>query len=292
MGENRSKAKPREPGNYQKSSADGFRTAVLKYYGEHGRDLPWRDTCDPYRIFVSEMMLQQTQVERVLQKYAPFISALPDFKALSEAPLGKILSLWGLGYNRRCIAMKKSASIILERWGGEIDRTVEELVDLPGIGRATASAILCFAFNRPTVFLETNIRNVYIHFFFGKREGEKVETGVSDREILPLVELTLDRKNPRQWYYALMDYGAMLKKECPGLNARSIHYTKQAPFEGSNRQVRGMILRALARHGALPIDVLLDLAGIEAGRLSAVLSGLEKEGFITRSSNTCTLSRG
>jgi A/G-specific adenine glycosylase len=208
-------------------STDRFRKTIYQYYADHRREMPWRVSRDPYHIVVSEIMLQQTQVGRVLSKYEQFISTFPDFDSVSKAPLQEILKVWqGLGYNRRAIALQKICQLVVTEYGGELPNCVETLQTLPGIGPATAGAICAFAFNQPTVFIETNIRRVFIHFFFPNRNG------VKDKEILPLVERTLDIRSPRTWYHALMDYGAMLKKEEHNPNRRSAHYTRQAPFQG------------------------------------------------------------
>ena len=184
-----------------------FKDTICEYYLAQGRSFPWRSTTDPYHILVSEIMLQQTQTFRVMGKYEAFIDAFPDFAALAHAELSAILSLWqGLGYNRRALSLKKIAEIVMHNFGNELPACREALMGMPGIGNATAGALLAFAFNRPVPFIETNIRRVFIHFFFNYREG------ITDSEIMPLVEQTLDREAPRQWYYALMDYGNMLAK--------------------------------------------------------------------------------
>jgi A/G-specific adenine glycosylase len=215
--------------------------------------MPWRETKDPYRILVSEIMLQQTQVVRVEEKYPKFIRAFPDFKALNRAPLAKVYGVWqGMGYNRRALALKKIAHIVVNDYKGTLPKTHEDLCALPGIGKATASSIMAFAFNRPAVFIETNIRTVFIHFFFKKRKQ------VADEEILLLVEQCLYRKNPRVWYWALMDYGTMLKKSGEDKNIRSKHYKKQGRFEGSRRQKRGKILKILLDCNGLNIKEMCD----------------------------------
>ena len=179
-----------------------FKDIVHSYYQKHARKFPWRETRSPYGILVSEFMLQQTQVERVLGKYPLFIASFPDFQTISCASLKDVLLHWqGLGYNRRAVNLWKTAQAVVEGFHGDLPETREELIRMPGIGRATAGAILAFAFNRPVVFIETNIRRAFIHHFFQDRKD------VRDSEILPLVEATLDYENPRQWYYALMDYG-------------------------------------------------------------------------------------
>jgi len=254
-----------------------FREIIYSHYNENGRDLPWRKTRNPYHILVSEIMLQQTQVERVSGKYEEFIKAFPDFFALSQAPLQKILKVWqGLGYNRRAIALRKIAETITEHYNGNLPASWQELINLPGIGKATASEISAFAFNECTVFIETNIRTVFIYFFF--RENSLVK----DSEILPLVEKTLDKNNPREWYYAVMDYGVMLKKKYPGLNKLSAHYHKQSPFKGSNRQIRGMVLRVLTAKGELTEKEIVKEIRKSPERVLKILLQLQEEGFIRK----------
>ncbi|HOB60396.1 MAG TPA: A/G-specific adenine glycosylase [Deltaproteobacteria bacterium] len=246
--------------------------------------MPWRETRDPYRILVSEFMLQQTQVERVLGKYPLFIASFPDFQTISCASLKDVLLHWqGLGYNRRAVNLWKTAQAVVEGFHGDLPETREELIRMPGIGRATAGAILAFAFNRPVVFIETNIRRAFIHHFFQDRKD------VRDSEILPLVEATLDYENPRQWYYALMDYGSMLGRLSSNPNRRSAHYTRQAPFHGSDRQVRGRIIRVLLEKGTITRKSIISQLNIEADRMRRILSGLECDGLIVREGNSFRL---
>ncbi|MBN1762025.1 MAG: A/G-specific adenine glycosylase [Methanomicrobia archaeon] len=262
------------------STRRAFQKLIYAYYHEHGRELPWRETDDPYHILVSEIMLQQTQVERVIGKYDAFITAFSDFHVLAQAPLQEILRVWqGLGYNRRAIALKKIAELVVTTYNGTLPSQQDELQTFPGIGRYTAAAIATFAFNQPTVFIETNIRTVFIHFFFHDR-GE-----IKDTEILPLVEQTLDTAHPRQWYYALMDYGAMLKQQHPNPNWRSAHYHKQSAFRGSNRELRGMILRTLTLESTMSERELVQTLKMESERVKKALVQLQDEGFIEKSGN-------
>jgi A/G-specific adenine glycosylase len=252
-----------------------FRDIIYQYYESYGRVLPWRLTRDPYHVFVSEVMLQQTQVERVLGKYEPFIGLFPDFAALSACSLDSLLRIWqGLGYNRRALSLRKAALDIVERFHGSLPSSIDLLSTLPGIGPATAASIAAFAFNSPVPFIETNIRTVFIHFFFPERER------VSDREILHLVEETLDRSDPRNWYYALMDYGTMLKKEGKKTHRKSASYRKQTPFQGSDRQVRGAILRLLVGAKALCEAELVEHLGTSEEKVRANLLELAREGFV------------
>ncbi|MCX5885463.1 MAG: winged helix-turn-helix transcriptional regulator [Proteobacteria bacterium] len=261
-----------------------FQKTIYQYFSTHARDLPWRNTDNPYHILVSEIMLQQTQVERVIEKYGQFIKQFPDFYRLSRAPLRKILMMWqGLGYNRRAIALKQIAQRVVEEFHGHLPSDVEVLKTFPGIGEATAGAVAAFAFNQPAIFLETNIRRVFIHHFFSHKAT------VRDTEILPLIKKTLYTSNPRKWYYALMDYGVMLKKEQQNPNRKSAHYQKQSPFEGSNRQIRGMILRALMKEAPLSKSEIAKIIGRAVQDINDNLVQLQKEGFIKKTGRKFTI---
>ena len=269
------------------SAVTQFQKTVYAYYHEHGRALPWRATDDPYHIFVSEIMLQQTQVERVMAKYEQFVAAFPCFLSLARATLREILKVWqGMGYNRRVQALKKSAEIVIEEFHGRLPSSPEELMTLPGVGRTTASAIAAFAFQQPTVFVETNIRTVFIHFFF--HNGGPVK----DIEIIPLVARTLDTTNPRKWYYALMDYGVMLKKRHQNPSRKSAHYKKQGPFKGSNREIRGMILRVLLTKPHCSEQELMQSLGGDPERIHGILIMLKKEGFVKKTGTRFAIAPG
>jgi A/G-specific adenine glycosylase len=270
---------------FTNSEISKFRTVIYQHYGKEGRTLPWRKTRNPYYILVSEIMLQQTQVERVIEKYQEFISLFPDIEKLDRSPLQKILTVWqGLGYNRRGLALKKIARIIMEDYRGKIPRSLEELVKLPGIGHTTASEIAAFAFNQPTVFIETNIRSVFLHYFFPERDD------VSDDEILPLVAKTVDPSNPREWYYALMDYGTFLKKQYGNPSRKSTHYYKQSPFNGSNRQIRGKIVKYFTENPSgtgkqIARDLQIPLEKAEPNLIKLV-----EEGFLVRKGKRLTIA--
>jgi A/G-specific adenine glycosylase len=220
-------------------TASEFRKIIWDYYRKAGRhDLPWRNTRDPYRILVSEVMLQQTQVPRVLKKYEEFLTAFPTIDLLAKARTSDLLHVWqGLGYNRRALSLKRAAEMVVTEYAGNFPKTLDELLRLPGVGNATAGGILAYAFDIPTAFIETNIRSVYIHFFFAHKES------VSDKEILTCISDTVDKNKPREWYYALMDYGVYLKQTLPNPSRRSKHHVKQSPFKGSNREIRSKILK-------------------------------------------------
>lgn len=252
-----------------------FQQKIYDYFSLHRRNLPWRQTTDPYHIVVSEMMLQQTQVERVSDKYQEFIRTFPDWSALARALLKDVLSVWqGLGYNRRALALKQCAEKVISDYRGELPKDPDELCKLPGIGKATAGEILAFAFDIPGVFIETNIRRVYIHEFF---DGEE---DVRDTKILPLVDATLDREHPREWYWALMDYGSMLKKKVENPNRRSAHYARQQPFGGSDRRIRGIILRTILMKVSASEQDLLHETGVDQTRLMGILEKMAGEGLV------------
>ncbi len=264
-----------EAGRLTPAAVHRFRRHLYRFFHEQGRQMPWRTTTDPYHILVSEIMLQQTQVERVALKYEPFLNAFPDVWSLARAPLRDIMAGWqGLGYNRRALALQRIARLLVTEFNGRLPASVETLRTFPGIGAATAGALAAFAFNQPAVFIETNIRRVFLHCFFpGQSE-------VRDREILPLVDQTLDRKQPRPWYYALMDYGAMLKRAAPNPNRRSAHHQRQAPFADSDRQIRGLILKALLGSPALSVEELVEAVGKSPARTTGLIRRLIKEGFL------------
>jgi len=216
-----------------------FREIVWAHYEQYGRTtLPWRKTTDPYKILVSEMMLQQTQVSRVADKYTSFLKKFPTARALAKAPLSAVLKEWsGLGYNRRGKYLHDAAKTIVTTYRGDIKHALAH--DLPGVGPYTRAAVRVFAFNEPHTMLETNIRAVFIHHFFA---GNRT---VSDKELQPALEQAVKGQDPRTWHWALMDYGAYLKKLHENPTRRSAHYSVQTKFEGSLRQVRGAILKIL-----------------------------------------------
>ena len=210
------------------------------------------------------------------RKYAEFLKKLPNFAALSRARTQDVFRAWqGLGYNRRALFLSRLAKEVTRDFGGHLPRERDALLRLPGVGSSTAGAIAAFAFGKAEPFIETNIRRTYIHFFFPRRRG------ISDAKLMPLIEATLDCRDPRRWYYALMDYGAMLgvkAKENP--NRRSSHYKKQAPFRGSNRELRGKILRLLVSKKAATESQIRKVLGNSSGDVSRALRGLLVEGFI------------
>ncbi len=261
-----------------------FQELVWQKGRELYRDMPWRQTDDPYKIMVSELMLQQTQVDRVIPKYQDFIDRYPDVFALATAPLGDIIALWnGLGYNRRAKFLHDAAAKIMTDFDGHVPSTFEGLVSLPGIGPNTAGAILAYGFNQPAGFIETNIRTVYFQHFFADSHL------VTDDELRKVVGETADTEHPRQWFWALMDYGSYLKKQGSGQLDKSAHYKKQPALKGSVREVRGQIIRTLTKadltHDELREDVVAD------ERFDGALAVLQKEGLVTLTSGYYHLTK-
>lgn len=262
-----------------------FQELVYEKGRELYRDMPWRRDVRPYYILVSEVMLQQTQVSRVVPKFESFIAAFPDVKSIADAELGDVLKLWsGLGYNRRAKYLWQSARVIRGEFDGDFPEKLEDLVKLPGIGPNTAGAIMAYAYNQPVVFVETNIRTVYLHHFFPNRDD------VADSEVRDKVAKTLDTEHPRDWYWALMDYGAELKKQRLGSIRSSKHYTKQPKLTGSLREMRGRILKALAT-GPLPESKLREATHADE-RYATAKSDLIREQLISQAGQIVRLGTG
>jgi A/G-specific adenine glycosylase len=253
-----------------------FISFIWDFYAQNKRDFLWRQDTTPYTILVSEIMLQQTQVSRVSEKLPHFLAGFPDFDTLAAADLTDVLVAWqGMGYNRRAKYLHEIAKMVVRDFGSTLPHNPQILETLPGIGPNTAGSLTAFAYNIPTVFIETNIRRVYLHHFFPKKSD------VSDKELLKIIAKTVDQTNPREWYWALMDYGSYLKTQLPNPNRRSKHYTKQSQFEGSNRQVRSKILSLILEHKQLSIDSLSQYFDPQELRIHTNLLALQKEGFIT-----------
>lgn len=254
-----------------------FQDFIWDFYAHNRRDFAWRGVEDPYKVFVSELMLQQTQTHRVAPKFELFVRELPNFEALAQVPLRDLLRLWqGLGYNRRALFLQKSAQKVVAEYAGLLPANPEILITFPGIGKATAGSICAFAFNMPTVFIETNIRAVFIHSFF----RDKVT--ISDAEIMPLIEQTLPVDSPREWYYALMDYGVVLKQQCANPSRKSAHHLIQSRFQGSNRQIRGAIVRLLTKNQSMTEVALIQALEKDADRVKKIVEQLCCEGFLKR----------
>jgi A/G-specific adenine glycosylase len=260
-----------------------FKKEIWSYYKKNRRSFPWREDLVPYNIVVSEIMLQQTQALRVVSKFQSFIQKFPDFETLAHASTAEVLKEWqGLGYNRRGLNLKRLAEQVVTKHNGKVPKTAEELIELPGIGPGTVGSILAFVHNIPYPFIETNIRTVYLHFFFKDKEG------ITDKKLFPLIAKTLDNENPREWYYALMDYGVMLKKLHKNPSRKSLHYKKQSSFKGSNRELRSQILKKILETPDITETAMTRL--IDKNKYSSLtpqavkknIDDLIKEGFIVR----------
>ena len=271
------------------SSISEFRTRVLSRGRELYREMPWRNVDDAYAVLVSEVMLQQTQVARVLTRWPAFMEIFPTVDALAFAATSDVLEAWqGLGYNRRALNLKRACETVSERFAGRFPETAAELESLPGIGPATAAGVVAFAYDRPAVYVETNVRAVFIHEFFPDR------VRVPDAEIIPLVREACPETGVREWYYALLDVGADLKAglgKAADPSRRSAAYAKQSVFEGSHRQKRARLVRiVLAEPGIAEEDAYAALAAAEVadGRREppvaecrALAEELSREGFFT-----------
>ena len=266
-------------------SREAFIALVREEGARRYRDLPWRNIDDAYAVFVSEVMLQQTQVSRVVRYWQRWLDLFPNVDALAAADTATVLEMWqGLGYNRRALALKRACEICSSEHAGRLPETVDALVELPGIGPATAAGIVSFAYNKPALYLETNVRSVFLHELFPADED------VRDKKLAPYVADACPVDNPRRWYYALLDYGAYLKTQVTNPSRRSAHYARQSTFEGSRRQKRSILLKLVL---ATPEGVsceeaahVLDESEQKAGReplgpseFEGILADLLTEGF-------------
>jgi A/G-specific adenine glycosylase len=295
---------------------ESLRTSLLDWFGQHGRDLPWRRTRDPYRILVSEIMLQQTQVDRVLPKYLAFLEQFPTPEALAGAPIAEVIRAWaGLGYNRRAVNLQRAVRAVLETHAGVFPREVEALRRLPGIGPYTAGAVACFAFEQDVVFMDTNIRRVVRRLFADPGADP------SEAELLAVAADALPPGQGWAWNQAVMELGALvctavspacwrcpLRPYCrdyaarrdadeqavlglaapPPPPARRVAERREAPYRGSSRWYRGRLVAALRE---LPAGATIPLADIgprikpdyspdEIGWLRALAEGLARDGLL------------
>ena len=279
---------------FSDAQLDAFIEKVWREGGQRYRDLPWRNIDDPYAVLVSEIMLQQTQVSRVEKHWQRFLELFPTLDALAAADVSLVLENWqGLGYNRRALALKRTAEQCVAEYGGELPADEAQLLALPGIGKATAGGVMAFAFQKPALYLETNVRTVFLHELFPDEEG------VSDKTLEPLAMATCSKDDPRGWYYALLDYGAYLKSITVNPSRRSKHYTKQSTFEGSNRQKRAELVRIVLANPGIPVEEAkraLDDFEKQKGRLPVeekqfndLIKALTTEGFFAHDPSTNTL---
>ncbi len=265
---------------------DDVRSSIWSYHTESRRSFPWREVITPYRVVVSEIMLQQTQTYRVEPKFIAFVERFPDFATLAQAPFDEVLRYWkGLGYNRRAQNLQLIAQRLLAEHEGMVPLIPEAMLSLPGIGTATAASICAFTHNQPTIFLETNIRTLLIYFFFDATRP------IHDKELFPIAAKLLDASRPREWYYALMDVGVLIKKRVGNLTRLSKHYTKQSRFDGSRRQIRGKILELLLAAPACTREELETLVNDKAKRTQGVIDELLQEKFLVLNGKLVTLKK-
>lgn len=264
-----------------------FIRTVYTFTKRYGlRDLPWRNTRDPYRIVVSEIMLQQTQVHRVIPKYREFLRNFPTVQILAKASLADVLGVWqGLGYNRRAKYVHECAQAVVSLYRGRFPTEYRELLSLPGIGRYTAGAVLAFAYNKAFPIIETNIRTVYLHHYMPNA------TDVSDQVLMLYIERTLDVKNVRTWYAALMDYGSYLKRSEGNLNIHSRHHIRQSRFQGSDRQLRGILIRCMTKKPHTLKMLQYETSHFEYERMAMQLQKLIKESLVTKIGTQYQLSK-
>lgn len=266
------------------SHIEEFQSLVLQYGKDNYREMPWRQVHNPYYVLVSEIMLQQTQVQRVEVKFIEFISYFPTMESLAQADFFEVLQLWsGLGYNRRAKYLHDAAQAIVAL--DKFPATCEELQIYKGIGKNTAAAIIVYAFNQPLVFVETNVRTVIFHHFY-----DDFLHKISDSEVENIVEQTLYTQNPREWYWALMDYGVHLKKQVGNLNVKSKSYTKQSAFEGSHRQKRAKALRFLLHTGPQDISSIAQHLSVLESEARIITQELECEQLIRQHNNLYTIA--
>jgi len=285
-----------------KQKIPSFQKHILDWYHKNQRDLPWRKTRDPYNILISEVMSQQTQLSRVVPKYEVWMKKFPTVQDLAQSSVAEVLEYWsGLGYNRRALNLKKAAEKIVREFNGVFPQTEKELTSLPGIGKYTARAVLCFAFDEQVTVVDTNVRKVILTQFFNNsgEGGNSKILQISDAEITPLSRITdseineiaeqlLPKGKAYEWNQALMDYAAsVLKKE-------KIPIPKQSKFIGSHRYYRGQILKLLLQKKSVAIEeigsfIKKEYTHDEKEWLQKLLDELVDEGFILIENDTIEL---
>jgi A/G-specific adenine glycosylase len=278
-----------------------FHKEVLQKGRKLYRDLPWRHTQDPYEIWISEVMLQQTQVSRVEKRWSAWLAEFPTLETLATATRAQVLNVWqGMGYNRRALALLRAARQLVDA-GASIPSEENALEVLPGIGATTAAGIRAFAFDLPSVYLDTNVRSVFLYYFF------RGESKISDAILRPIVCATCPKNDtdptddPRTWYYALLDVGACLKRMIPNPSRQSASYSRQSKFDGSHRQKRAEILKiilgepeGITTEGiADQVNEVEECAGrppVSTHEIQRILNELQKEDFCRFNDNDVWLA--
>jgi A/G-specific adenine glycosylase len=284
---------------------DEIQTGLLAWFAANRRDLPWRKTRDPYRILISEVMLQQTQVDRVIPYFERFLERFPTVEALAEAPVSEVIRLWaGLGYNRRAVNLQRTAQAVVNEHGGQFPRDVEALKTLPGIGPYTAGAIACFAFEQDVAFIDTNMRRVLHRLIAGP---EVPEPALSDKQIVKLAAEIVPEGQGWTWNQALIEFGALqctarrpacvicpLQRACSAYPdiltsiatlPKGTRLKQEGTFEGSSRWYRGRAVHALrASERGLSLEELgahlrPEFTPADLPWLVDLVRGLERDGL-------------
>ena len=248
-----------------------FRRKVLRFYRRSGRDLPFRHTTDPYRIVVAEVMLQQTQVDRMLFWYEAWLERWPDWHSLARAGRREVLKMWsGLGYNRRALYLLETARRVVNEYQGRLPSDYRALIRLPGIGPYVANAVLVFAFGQRRAAVDTNVRRVLIHEL-------GLPPDIPAKAVQEIAQAVLPRTDPAEWHHALMDYGALALPRQAG-RPRSREAGER--YEGSLRQVRGEIIRRLTTAARIRLDTVARSLACPLGTVVRAATALEKEGLV------------
>lgn len=276
-----------------------FQNTVLKWYENNGRNLPWRNTTNPYHILVSEVMLQQTHIERVIPKYEAFLHQFPSIEALARAPTSEVLRVWsGLGYNRRALFLQKCAQELMHEMN--FPQNEKELKKLHGIGKYTAAAILSFAYNKNVPVIDTNIHLLYKRLFYGSKS-----------HIEALAKKHLPKGKSRHWHNALIDIGTLFCSskhprcsDCPltilcktaGKKIK-IEATRRkktvVPFSQSDRIVKGSILKLLMKKNYSAATLHKKIAEMNVKRskkkFTEILVQMQKECLVKKKRKAYTL---
>lgn len=270
-----------------KKKISTIQTTVLDWYKTNKRNLPWRSTRDPYHILVSEIMLQQTQVSRVIPKYEEFLKRFPTVGKLASVSSAEVIRAWkGLGYNRRALNLQRAARVIVGEHNGKVPSDLEALRELPGIGRYTAGAIRNFASGIDTPAVDTNVKQFLDHFV-------PASAARTENDYYDLAEQLMPEGKAREWLHAVMDYSALVLKsnKVTGSTLR-VEPRKSEPFVGSNRYLRGRIidrLRDQAQTASALFAAIAKPIDVEQGRFQALVTALQSEGFLTRKGRTLRL---
>jgi A/G-specific adenine glycosylase len=268
-----------------KTRINTFHEMIFVWWKDHRRSLPWRETNDPYRILVSEVMLQQTQVSRALPKYEEFLYFFPDVYALASAKTSQVLKVWqGMGYNRRALYLKKTAEAVVSAHHGYFPEAEMDLLKLPGVGKYTARAIMVFAFRQDVAMIDTNIRQILVHFFF---DGK----AVSEKEVENVADALVPKGKSWEWHQALMDYGALALKAVRG-KTKAVMKAKAVPFKESDRYFRGRIVDALRQKDWKEKELVSYMSAFykkPSMFITRIVDGLVKDSLVTRKKNVVQL---